>query len=346
MLACPQDMQAFKYFLQTRKTEKGFPLSYRTVSRHIHYVGVILRENPDFTMEGIEQFFMRKKEEGCKNTYINHIIPSIRYYADFKGLKGYKEKFPYLPEETYTSATMSDDEIEAFLGLRRPKNYDIRQWFRWTVFFSIMAYTGLRPGEVAHLEVNDIDFGLDVIKITPKEFAPGKTQKSLSDVPIPENLKELLKKYIQELEGVKLFPSVRGGHADTGGVVNSGNWFLRFKQRLNMLGIKRTNLTVYSLRHSYATSLGDAEVNVRVIQELMRHESILTTMHYLHPGMKAKRKGQNKLPLVMKQINPLGFLNSTYEELDKSGIFSDTRFSDTFRKGLIDLFFEESERLR
>ena len=341
-------MQAFKYFLQTRKTEKGHPLSPRTVERHLFYVRKLLDGNAEFTIGGIEQFFMQKKQEGCKNTYINHIIPSVRYYADFLKLdvKKYKEKFPYLPEESYTSATMSDDEIEAFLGLTRPKHCDVREWFRWTVFFSIMAYTGLRPGEVAFLEVNDIDFGLDVIKITPKEFAPGKTDKSLNDVPMPDNLKTLLKEYLLDLEGEKLFASTRGGHLNTGGVVNSGNWFSRFKQRLNILGIKRTNLTVYSLRHSYATSLGDAEVNPKVIQELMRHESILTTMHYLHPGMKAKRKGQNKLPLVMKQINPLGFLNTTYEDLEKSGIFTDTRFSESFRKGLLDLFFAEGEVLR
>lgn len=61
-------------------------------------------------------------------------------------------------------------------------------------------------------------------------------------------------------------------------------------------GITDPDLTPHSLRHSFGTDLVDGGVDIRVIQELMMHESLATTQIYTGVSAKKKRDGINTLP--------------------------------------------------
>ncbi len=54
-----------------------------------------------------------------------------------------------------------------------------------------------------------------------------------------------------------------------------------FKQAVIKAGVKRA-VTLHTLRHSYATHLLERGTDVRVIQKLLGHNSIKTTMIYTH----------------------------------------------------------------
>lgn len=62
-------------------------------------------------------------------------------------------------------------------------------------------------------------------------------------------------------------------------------------------GITDPTLTPHSLRHAFGTDLVDSGVDIRVIQELMMHESLATTQIYTGVSASKKREGILSLPV-------------------------------------------------
>jgi len=121
------------------------------------------------------------------------------------------------------------------------------------------------------LRVEDIDSGRMQVAIRQ-----GKGQKDRR-VPLSKNLLGLLRAYWRaERPGSWLFP---------GGIENRP-LTISLVQRLCQRTRKRTGLkkpiTPHTLRHSYATHLMEAGVDLPTIQKLMGHGSLSTTMRYLH----------------------------------------------------------------
>lgn len=64
--------------------------------------------------------------------------------------------------------------------------------------------------------------------------------------------------------------------------------------------------TIHTLRHSYATHLLDAGVNLRQIQSYLGHSSLASTMIYMH----LTQKGQRNTMKILDQLM-VGFNSST-----------------------------------
>lgn len=84
------------------------------------------------------------------------------------------------------------------------------------------------------------------------------------------------------------FPSPNGGHIRSRSVGD------RIVHTFRRYGI---TMTSHQLRHSFGTELLRAGVDIRITQELMRHESIQTTALYTKVSDKQQRDGTNLLPV-------------------------------------------------
>ena len=67
-------------------------------------------------------------------------------------------------------------------------------------------------------------------------------------------------------------------------------------------GIKKKGVSVHTLRHSYATHLLEAGVNLRIIQKNLGHSNIETTMIYLHLTNKGMEDAYQIINSVMKEV--------------------------------------------
>ena len=65
-------------------------------------------------------------------------------------------------------------------------------------------------------------------------------------------------------------------------------------------GITKKHVSVHTLRHSYATHLLEAGVNIRTIQKYLGHTNLETTMVYLHLTRKGEEDAFGIINSVMK----------------------------------------------
>lgn len=302
--------QQFKLFLIQEQSGKKRLRSARTVELHLQLYRRLKQEVPDLSPDGIMTYLLSLYESGRKGTYLNDFIDTIHVFGRFKQTEIYKP-LRYFPEEAYEKATMSDQEIERFLALPCPTitrtdtrtengkllTYTIgsKRWQVKTMFWKIVAYSGMRLGEVAHLTVDSVDFGRQVF------LADGKTGPRL--VPIAPAILPDVQTYVQSLETAYLFPAQRGGMTRQGGVINDVAWGYDFHQRLKRLGIKRKNLTPYSLRHSFITRMLSEDVSLPKVQKMVGHRRIDTTMRYTHLTTKDIVKAISKDPLGLKHLS-------------------------------------------
>ena len=154
--------------------------------------------------------------------------------------------------------------------------------------FDLLYGTGLRVGEGVGLDVRDFDPVRDELRVR------GKGNKERV-VPLPSQSRASLMIYLERRQGPgvlaePLFLNARGGRLSERGVRQL------LQRRLREAGIAR-HATPHSLRHSYATHLLDADVDLRAIQELLGHERLSTTQRYTHVSMERLRR-------VYRQAHP------------------------------------------
>lgn len=129
---------------------------------------------------------------------------------------------------------------------------------------------GLRLSELLNLKIKDIRSSDGIIRINQSK---GNKDRIVS---LPDKLLDILRKYYLAYKPADyLFEGERGGRYSERSVQ------LILKKSLAKANIK-TDGTVHTLRHSYATHLIQSGIDIRVVQDLLGHESIKTTMIYTH----------------------------------------------------------------
>ncbi|MCL5126210.1 MAG: site-specific integrase [Deltaproteobacteria bacterium] len=303
------DLAGFSlYLVQERGLRRS---TYRMMIWRIEY---LIRRYGVLSKEKFDKFLIDSRLENKSEAYLNGFVQAIIHYARWTKddtLLHYK----YMKAVNATKATMSDDEIEAMLTMpmrtcqirRKGKVFirtpRIKRQKIMTMFWTVFAFTGMRPGEVASLTVDQVDFGRHVFTL---EAIDTKT-KDPRLVPIAPNIEKRLEEHIAGLTGKYLFPSERGGHVNSARnlpVIKPVDWSYDFQKRIKDLGIKRKNLTPYSLRHSYITTLLEQDVNLFKVQKIVGHRRIETTARYTHMTTKDIVEAVKKHPLVRRESEP------------------------------------------
>lgn len=166
------------------------------------------------------------------------------------------------------------------------------QQARYRVCLTIIYACGLRLLEGVHLQVKDIDSQRKMLHIC--QAKGGKDRY----VPLPEACLGLLRRHWQTHRNrVWLFPTPRGSWLsgeNTNGPMNESGLQRAFRAAVWESGIHK-EATVHTLRHSYATHLLEAGVNLRIIQLYLGHASPATTAIYTHLTSVTEAQTSNKI---------------------------------------------------
>lgn len=155
---------------------------------------------------------------------------------------------------------------------------------------------GLRVSEVVRLQIPDIDSQRGMLRVSR-----GKGDKDRYTLLSPRLVEELRAYWVIGRPRPWLFPGRRAGQPLNDNTARE--IFNRAKARAGI--VKRGS--IHMLRHSFATHLLEAGVDLRTIQMLLGHTSILTTALYLHLTRKTLDATQSPLDLLdLAHLPPCG----------------------------------------
>ncbi len=147
--------------------------------------------------------------------------------------------------------------------------------------FLTMVYScGLRLAEALALEVGDIDAERMVVRVRKGKGGNDR------DVPLPASTLEALRAYWKTHRNPRLLFPALGRRGDGGPRATrpmaQGSVQQTLRRILKELPKIKKHATIHTLRHSYATHLIEAGVNLRIVQQYLGHASLVNTMIYLH----------------------------------------------------------------
>jgi len=198
----------------------------------------------------------------------NQTVCALRFlYQVTLGRSDVISHLPFAKRPRTLPTVLSPEEVLRFLEAALPG--------RERTLLDVAYSCGLRLKELLGLEVPDIDSARMALCIRH-----GKGQKERL-VPLSPRLLEVLRSYWKQYRPrAWLFPGVKPGTALTGGAV----------QRLCKRTGQRAGLTKavnpHLLRHSFATHLLEAGVDLLSVQALLGHSHFNTTARYLHVSMR------------------------------------------------------------
>lgn len=156
---------------------------------------------------------------------------------------------------------------------------------------SMMYTCGLRVSEAIHLRAEDIDSQRMVVCV--RNGKGGKDRY----VPLPRRTLQVLRAYWREHRPEYwLFPD-RSGHKPI-----LRNAVLRCIRAAAHDANLTKRVSCHTLRHSYATHLLEYGVDLRSIQGLLGHQSIRSTIVYLHLTQRARNNLQRSLDDLMADL--------------------------------------------
>lgn len=192
-----------------------------------------------------------------------HAVYGLRYYFRHMGLNRRATDLPSMKKEVKLPVIFNRSELRQL--------FNAPTLLKHRIALTLIYSAGLRSQETINLKLSDIDFERRTIHIRQSKYKKDRI------VPLSDYMAEGLKKYISaEHPHIWLF---NGKEPDGRYSVKGLSWVMR--ETLKKTDIKK-DVSLHSLRHSYATHLLEDGVNIVTIKELLGHAHIATTMLYLH----------------------------------------------------------------
>jgi len=149
--------------------------------------------------------------------------------------------------------------------------YQIESSLRNVMVLELLFSTGMRVSEVSHLKLDSIDLNSNTIYI----FGKGSKERimCLANSAISSLIEEYLK--IRSVQSDYLLLNKLGNNLSEQSIRNMVANYAK------AAGVD-LHITPHMFRHTFATALLDEDVNIRYIQQLLGHSSIVTTQIYTH----------------------------------------------------------------
>ena len=271
----------------SERTQEAYTGAVRQLAQHYH-------KSPDLiTEEELRQYFLYVKNIKKYSRAASTIaICGIKFFFE-QTLNRQWATFGLVraPREHKLPVILSLEEVREILNrVRLP---------RYRACLSTIYSCGLRLQEGIRLAVPDIDSARMMIHIRH-----GKGNKDRY-VPLPQRTLKLLRDYWStHRHPALIFPAEGRAHINLSQAtepMSKSSVQDAFRAALKQSGINKL-ASVHTLRHSWATHLLEAGVNLRLIQEYLGHSSPATTSLYTHLTVKSEELGAEAINRVIDHL--------------------------------------------
>jgi site-specific recombinase XerD len=271
----------------SERTQEAYTRAVRQLAEHYH-------KSPDLiTEEELRQYFLHiiNVKHYSRNTTTIALCGIRFFFEQTLNRKWTIFNLVRPAPEHKLPVILSLEEVREILNhVRLP---------RYRVCLSTIYACGLRLQEGIRLAVPNIDSARMMIHVRH-----GKGNKDRY-VPLPRRTLELLRDYWSTHRNpVLIFPAEGRDHIDLSKAtapMSKSSVQDAFHAALKQSGINK-RASVHTLRHSWATHLLEAGVNLRLIQEYLGHSSPATTSVYTHLTVKAEQLGAEAINRVIDNL--------------------------------------------
>ena len=269
-------LRDYRFYL---KLERG--MSPNTVASYASDVAAFLGTMPDADLARIDRedvlaYLADVQASGLSKRSQARLVSALRSFFKWTVLEGERKENPCDGIETpklgrYLPAVLSVEEVTAILASVDTRN---AAGLRDRAILEMLYGCGLRVSEAVRLRISDIFFEEGFVRIIGK----GDKQRI---VPLGDVAAEAVLTYLREV------PRSGGGETDflflnrNGKPLSRVSMFQLVKKQAMVAGIHK-EISPHTFRHSFATHLIENGADLRVVQEMLGHESILTTEIYTH----------------------------------------------------------------
>ena len=258
----------------------------------VRQLAAYFSKSPDqVTEDELRDYFLYlKNEKQASRSACTVALCGIKFFFE-QTLQRHWKTFDLVrpPKSKKLPAVLSREEVRCVLGCVRRAHYR-------NCLTTIYA-CGLRLQEAIRLEVRDVDSDRELLHI--------RQPKGWRDryVPLPQTTLTLLRQqWASHRHATLLFPSrFRGAPGQATHPMGASSVQKAFKAALVGSNISKP-ATVHTLRHSWATHLLEAGVNLRLIQLWLGHKSLQTTAIYMHLTRNAETLAGEKINHLMADL--------------------------------------------
>jgi integrase/recombinase XerD len=265
------------------RTQEAYVKAVYYLARYYHQTPELLSD------EELKNYLFHLAERKLAASTLNQNVCALRCFYKLvlrRSVDFLCQVLPHSRKAVRRPQVFSTEELEQLLtvGCPHPKS----RAFLMTVYGA-----GLRLEEACHLKIEHLHRRRMQIRVEQ-----GKGRKDRYTLLSPVLLTELERYWQCFRPAIWLFPSVKDPNAPMD--YHTG-------QRIFYRAVARAGLPkrggIHSLRHSFATHLLEAGVEITVVQRLLGHSHLATTSNYLH--VRQERLAQIKGPLQLLDLSPL-----------------------------------------
>ena len=270
------------YLMLERNMSKNTIMAYQSDIKQLaqfHMAQYADQLPKDCSQQELLEFLYELNKTGISERTQARILSSIKAFFKYLLIENVINsspaqliESPKLPQKL--PSVLSISEIESIfdaVDLSDPQGHRNR------AILETLYASGLRVSELTELRISNLFFDLEFLKVI------GKGNKERL-VPIGAQAIKQIKYYLEEYRAKQTIKDTYSDHVflnRRGAKLSRVMVFNIVKKHVELAGISKT-VSPHTFRHSFATHLIEGGADLRAVQQMLGHESILTTEIYTH----------------------------------------------------------------